>query len=61
MKRSCVCPEWQISAALLDSLMTIAAVHGASYDGGKPFVYCPWCGTKLQPSSETQISDHEKP
>lgn len=62
MKRKCDCREWEVSAAILDSLVTIATIHGVTYDGGMPFVYCPWCGKKLaEPSPERSEGHHPNP
>lgn len=59
MKRNCDCKEWQVSAAILDSQVTIASVQGCTYDGGMPFVYCPWCGKKLPGVAQSPESESD--
>jgi predicted nucleic acid-binding Zn ribbon protein len=43
----CECFQWVDNIKKIDKMFGIAHVHGESYKG-EIFVYCPWCGEKLE-------------
>jgi hypothetical protein len=42
----CECNKWKKGKKELDHIVTLAWIHGFKYCGGE-FIYCPWCGKKL--------------
>ncbi len=43
----CDCEDWENSEPQIIDAQMLAWNHGILYTG-TPFVYCPWCGKKLQ-------------
>lgn len=43
----CTCPDWLESMPQLDSAVILNTLHGNSYAGAR-FMYCPWCGKRLE-------------
>jgi hypothetical protein len=46
-KPLCQCQDWQENIPYLHDLVLLRWLHGGQGYRGKPFVYCPWCGSKL--------------
>ena len=45
----CYCPDWKANIELLDGPIVQHAIRtGTKGYGGKPFLFCPWCGAELQ-------------
>ncbi len=47
----CSCEDWPIQSKIIDGYITLSAVRSGQYDlyskqGGKPFIFCPFCGKK---------------
>jgi hypothetical protein len=47
MPLKCKCPDWAVEIKGLIQEAQIAFIHGISFKG-KQFVFCPWCGAKLE-------------
>jgi hypothetical protein len=47
--RTCTCKEWEPGIDKINAYISLqfARSGGATQYTGKPFEYCPWCGTKL--------------
>jgi hypothetical protein len=43
----CNCRDWAENIPYLDDMLLLRWLHGGKQYEGKPFVYCPWCGTRL--------------
>ena len=43
----CTCKGWKENLPKIDNIIVSAHIHGVKYNG-KKFVYCPWCGKKLE-------------
>lgn len=44
----CLCPDWQSTVPKLNAPLILASIRaGHNVYDGKPFVFCPWCGTKI--------------
>lgn len=48
----CSCPEWQENIPQINSAFFFLQNHGMGGYSGKPFVVCPWCGTKLEEATK---------
>lgn len=46
--RGCSCEDWEEFAPKLDGAITMAYVHGTWDNVFKAFIFCPWCGKKLE-------------
>jgi hypothetical protein len=55
-KIACTCRDWQENIDYLNAMLLLKWTHGGKGYEGKPFVYCPWCGTRIatagQPDTE---------
>jgi hypothetical protein len=47
----CNCRDWAENIPYLDDMLLLRWLHGGKQYEGKPFVYCPWCGTRLTSAS----------
>jgi len=48
MEKECPsCNKWKKNISSLNACIASAFIHSVEYKG-KPFIYCPWCGTKLK-------------
>jgi hypothetical protein len=48
----CVCFDWKVQIEKINGPIKLQSVRSGfrwQYDG-KPFIYCPWCGSKLTQS-----------
>jgi hypothetical protein len=43
----CKCKDWPINSGIIDGTLMLARVHGSSTHI-KQFIFCPWCGKKLE-------------
>ena len=46
MATDCGCEAWKENTPKINGAIAVAANHGIPYDG-LPYIYCPWCGTKI--------------
>jgi len=44
----CECRDWEENINELNAGTVMKALHGWGGYSGKKFVYCPWCGNKLE-------------
>ena len=45
---NCDCKDWKPNVKIIDGIIALHALRiGTKGYSGKPFVYCPWCGEKL--------------
>lgn len=47
MNKDCNCQEWENNYPQLSAVLLLAKIHALGYSG-LPFVFCPWCGKKLE-------------
>jgi hypothetical protein len=44
----CVCPDWAPGVEKINGPIITASIRaGRDLYDGKPFKFCPWCGSKL--------------
>lgn len=43
----CSCKDWKPNVEKINSYINTAWARTGQEYTGKPFVYCPWCGKKL--------------
>jgi len=59
MSLDCTCDEWKTSGSQLHAFAVLAFTHGMFYTG-KQFIFCPWCGKKLNEEHYTSTLVMEK-
>lgn len=48
IKKYC-CDEWIVGVDSINGILSVAHVMSAIPDyKGKPYVFCPWCGVKVE-------------
>ena len=45
---SCKCKDWKENIDKLNAGIVMLWTHGGKGYEGKPIIYCPWCGKKLE-------------
>jgi len=48
VKLQCDCEDWEEGIQQIYYDRQMALIHGSPEFHGKFFVYCPWCGKKLE-------------
>ena len=48
----CSCEDWPVQSKIIDGYISLQAIRSNQHDlykkqGGKPFVYCPFCSYKI--------------
>jgi hypothetical protein len=51
MVLTCNCKLWDVEIKKLNAMLRYAWNHGHEYEG-ELFVFCPWCGKKLEVENE---------
>lgn len=62
-KMECNCKDWKNNLPRVNAGFALEAIHGGQGYTGKTFVYCPWCGKKLdedKTSIEQQFEDESR-
>ena len=49
--KQCKCPDWKSNVDFINNAMQIAAIHHFA-SNLTPFLFCPYCGTKLNEVKE---------
>ena len=44
----CDCQDWKENIKKINGPILLQGIHGMGEYDGKQFVYCPWCGGRLQ-------------
>ena len=44
----CKCEDWEIGTSIINNAIFLVKNHGGGEYAGPVFVYCPWCGEKLE-------------
>lgn len=57
VKSGCDCHDWQENIGYLHDMVLLRWTHGGKGYQGKPFVFCPWCGSPLPPAPEQGDED----
>lgn len=55
----CKCPDWEPNTKKLNSYLQMGVIHGMGdwkAVNGKPFQFCPWCGTLLEEKSQAPVN-----
>lgn len=53
----CDCRDWQENIGYLHDMVLLRWTHGGKGYQGKPFVFCPWCGSPLLSTPEQHDED----
>lgn len=51
----CACEDWEPNVKIINGYIDMQACHSwGNHKGyeGKPFTYCPWCGSELKDDVE---------
>ena len=49
----CDCKDWVLGTATIGMLVAVAYAHGTDIPPEyPPWIYCPWCGKKLQKDNQ---------
>jgi len=54
--RGCTCADWPVQIEKVNAPIVLQSARSGfrwQYDG-KPFAYCPWCGSAIQDLPEPQ-------
>ena len=43
----CTCDDWKRNVPYINTALFQLANHGANPYSGKPFMFCPWCATRI--------------
>ena len=57
MAADCGCDDWKKGTAVINSALAFCENHGFAPYSGKPYVFCPWCGTKILGKGGVATSD----
>lgn len=57
VKSGCDCHDWPENIGYLHDMVLLRWTHGGKGYQGKPFVFCPWCGSPLPSASDQGDED----